>query len=72
MTTMKIVVEQLEDILSRLKTVEVRLSTLTSNEDEDKIYLDKAESLLMKYTAEVLALENIILQKKLLLQRPQS
>lgn len=65
---MKLVVEQLDDLLTRLKLVEARLETLNVLEDEGQ-YLTQAELLLTKYNTEVLRIENIILQKKLLLSK---
>ncbi len=65
---MKIVVEQLEDILSKLNAVEARMTMVEIHED-DGGYLREAELLMAKYNAEVLRLENIMVQKKLQLSQ---
>ena len=61
---MKLVIDQINDLLLRLNTIEARLTGLEFHEDDEK-YWTEAETLLHKYNAEGLRLENFILQKKL-------
>ena len=65
---MKIVVQQIQDLLLKLKTIEARLTGLEVHE-EDKEHLNEAELLLHKYNAEALKLEQIIIQKKIQLSQ---
>lgn len=61
---MKIVIEQLSDLIAKLNAVEARLNAVEIHEDDGR-YLQEADLLMAKYNAEVLRLESIIVQKKL-------